>query len=250
MPKSITLPTIPATLPAFLAINTDMFKHIVFSAALAGTVAALLLSVLQIFWVTPLILQAETYETAAEAVFHEHTADHAHDDMEWQPENGWQRTLSTTSSNIVMAVGFSLMLTGMYTLRKPLGILQGLAWGLAGYTVFFAAPAIGLPPDLPGTAAAELVVRQYWWLGTAVFTAGGLGLVFLQGSSWLRIIGVLLLLAPHLFGAPQPETAESLAPALLQSQFRWASALSNAVFWMVLGVLSALTFNSLQDKSE
>jgi cobalt transporter subunit CbtA len=227
-----------------------MFKRIVFSAALAGTVAALFLSVLQIFWVTPLILQAEIYEAAAEAVFHEHTADHAHDDMAWQPENGWQRTLSTASSNIVMAVGFALMLTGLYALRKPRGILQGLAWGLAGYTVFFAAPAIGLPPDLPGTTAAELVARQYWWLGTAVFTAGGLGLIFLQGNWSLRMTGVLLLLAPHLLGAPQPETAESLAPALIQSQFRWASALSNAVFWMVLGVLSALMFNSLQDKSE
>jgi len=227
-----------------------MFKRIVFSALLAGTVAALFLSALQVLWVTPLILQAETYEVAAEAVFHEHSADHTHNDMVWQPENGWQRTLSTASSNIVMAVGFALMLTGLYTLRKPLGILQGLAWGLAGYAVFFAAPTIGLPPDLPGTAAAELVVRQYWWLGTVLFTAGGLGLVFLQSNWSLRMIGVLLLLVPHLFGAPQPETAESLAPALLQGQFRWASALSNAVFWMVLGVLSALMFNSLQDKSE
>lgn len=227
-----------------------MFKHIMFSAALAGSVAALLLSLLQIFWVTPLILQAETYETAAEAVFHEPTAIHVHDETAWQPEDGWQRTLSTAGSNVVMAVGFALMLTGLYALRKPTGIWQGLAWGLAGYAVFFAAPAIGLPPDLPGTTAAALMLRQYWWLGTALATAGGLGLIFLQGRWPLRMTGLVLLLIPHLLGAPQPEMAESLAPALLQNQFRWASALSNAVFWMALGMLSALIFNRLQDKSE
>lgn len=229
---------------------SSIFKHIVFSAVLTGVVAALFLSMLQAFWVTPLILQAETYEVAAETVLHEHTADHAHDDTTWQPEDGWQRTLSTTSSNILMAIGFALMLNGIYTLRNPLGIWQGLAWGLAGYVAFFVAPALGLPPDLPGTTAAELVVRQYWWLGTALATVGGLGLVFLQSNWPLRISGALLLMIPHLLGAPQPETVESLAPALLQSQFRWASALSNAVFWIVLGVLSTLMFNHLQDKSE
>jgi cobalt transporter subunit CbtA len=226
------------------------FKHIVFSALPAGIVAALLLSMLQIFWVTPLILQAETYEVAAEAVHHEHAIDPGLDEMAWQPEDGWQRTLSTAGSNIVMAVGFALMLTGAYSLRNPSGTGRGLAWGLAGYAVFFAAPAIGLPPDLPGTTAADLMVRQYWWLGTVVATAGGLGLVFLQGNWPLRMAGVLLLLMPHLLGAPQPEVDESLAPALLQNQFRWASALSNAAFWMVLGVLSALIFNRLQGRSE
>jgi cobalt transporter subunit CbtA len=224
-----------------------MFKHIVFSSALAGIGAALFLSVLQIFWVTPLILQAETYEIAAEAVAHEHIADdHAHDGSAWQPEDGWQRTVSTISSNILMAIAFALMLTGAYALRKPPGILQGLAWGLAGYAVFFAAPSMGLPPDLPGTSAAEVMARQVWWLGTALATAFGLGLMFLQTHWPLRMLGAILLVAPHLLGAPQPEIAASLAPDALQTQFRWASALTNGVFWTVLGMLSALTFNRTQ----
>lgn len=226
-----------------------MFKHIVFSSALAGIAAALLLSVLQIFWVTPLILQAETYEVAAEAVAHEHTADdHAHDGTAWQPEDGWQRTVSTISSNILMAIAFALMLTGAYALRKPSGILQGLSWGLAGYAVFFAAPSMGLPPDLPGTSAAEVMARQVWWLGTALATAFGLGLMFLQTNWPLRMLGAMLLIAPHLLGAPQPEIAESLVPETLQVQFRWASALTNGVFWTVLGMLSALTFNRTQNQ--
>ncbi|MCQ8117126.1 CbtA family protein [Methylomonas rosea] len=226
-----------------------MFKQIVFSSVLAGIAAALLLSVLQIFWVTPLILQAETYEVAAEAVAHGHTADdHAHDETAWQPEDGWQRTLSTISSNILMASAFALMLAGAYALRKPPCIRQGLAWGLAGYAVFFAAPSLGLPPDLPGTAAAEVMARQVWWLGTALATALGLGLLFLQSRWPLRATGILVLLIPHLLGAPQPEIAGSLAPEILQTQFRWVSALTNAVFWMALGVSSSLTFNRMQNK--
>lgn len=224
-----------------------MFKQIVFSSVLAGIAAALLLSVLQIFWVTPLILQAETYEVAAEAVAHEHTAgDHHHDETAWQPEDGWQRTVSTISSNMLMAIAFALMLTGAYALRKPSGIRQGLAWGLAGYAVFFAAPSLGLPPDLPGTAAAEVMARQVWWLGTALATALGLGLLFLQARWPLRATSILVLLIPHLLGAPQPEIAGSLAPEILQTQFRWVSALTNAVFWMALGVSSSLTFNRFQ----
>ncbi|CAD6872684.1 CbtA family protein [Methylomonas sp. EbB] len=221
-----------------------MFKHMVFSSALAGIAAALLLSVLQMFWVTPLILQAEMYEVAAEADAHAHTADdHTHNAVAWQPEDGWQRTVSTISSNALMAIAFALMLTGAYALRKPSGILQGLAWGLAGYTVFFAAPSLGLPPDLPGTSTAAVLSRQGWWLATALATAFGLGLLLLQGRWSLRLLGALAMITPHLLGAPQPEIVTSLAPEALQTQFRWASTLTNGAFWTVLGMLSTITFN-------
>ena len=110
------------------------FKHIVFSALPAGIVAALLLSMLQIFWVTPLILQAETYEVAAEAVHHEHAIDPGLDELAWQPEDGWQRTLSTAGSNIVMAIGFALMLTGL-----EFGLIIGIITGFISFIPFVGA---------------------------------------------------------------------------------------------------------------
>ena len=55
----------------------------------------------------------------------------------------------------MVAVGFALMLAGLYTLRAPTRTSQGLLWGLAGYAVFCLAPTMGLPPELPGTAAAD-----------------------------------------------------------------------------------------------
>ncbi|WP_374089378.1 CbtA family protein [Methylomicrobium lacus] len=205
--------------------------------------AALLLSLMQILWVTPLILEAETYETAAEsrAPIHivEETAGNEHSPKAWQPEGGWQRTLATISSNMVMAIGFASMLTGAYCLRRPSRWVIGFGWGLAGYAVFYVAPSFGLPPELPGTTVPELLARQYWWLGTVCFTAIGLGLLFLQSKPLPRLAGGLLLLIPHLLGAPQPAIAESLAPEALQVQFILASALSNLLFWLVLGGLSA-----------
>lgn len=220
-----------------------MVNKIILPAVLSGMVAAFLLSVLQQFFVTPFILQAETYEAAAEALPHSHRHEQAETENAWQPENGWQRTLATVGSNSVLAIGFALMLTGIYSLRANLTLWQGLAWGWAGFTVFFAAPALGLPPDLPATAAAELINRQYWWLFTVFATAIGLALLFLQPNHGLRLAAVLLIAIPHLIGAPQPETPASLSPEELQSQFRHATAWVNAVFWLTLGGTSAVLFN-------
>ncbi|MCU1721788.1 CbtA family protein [Pseudomonas sp. 5P_5.1_Bac1] len=222
-----------------------MFMRIARTAGFAGLLAALLLTLLQSFWVAPLILQAETYETAAPAVQeHEHAdaaagAEHHHDAEAWSPEDGWQRVLSTTGGNLVVAVGFALLLAAMYTLRNPGGIATGALWGLGGFAVFCLAPNLGLPPELPGTAAADLALRQYWWIGTAAATAVGLALMVFAGNWLLKAVGLVLLVLPHVIGAPQPEVHESLAPEALESQFIVASLLTNAAFWVALGLISA-----------
>lgn len=95
-----------------------MIKRIAQTAGFTGLLAALLLTLLQSFWVAPLIQQAETYENApATTEVHEHApgaAAHSHDAEAWEPEDGWQRVLSTTGGNLVVAVGFALMLAGLY----------------------------------------------------------------------------------------------------------------------------------------
>lgn len=225
-----------------------MIKRIAQTAGFAGLFAAIVLTLLQSLWVSPLILQAETYETgasaghepAAEAAHdHAHAAGHEHGAEAWAPEDGWQRLLSTGLSNLVVAVGFALMLAGLFTLRAPGRSWQGLLWGLGGFATFSLAPSAGLPPELPGTEAADLLLRQYWWLGTATATAVGLGLLAF-GRDWTwRLTGVPLLALPHLVGAPQPEVHVSLAPAALAQEFVVASLLTNALFWSALGLAAA-----------
>ncbi|MFS2161338.1 CbtA family protein [Pseudomonas sp. Pseusp122] len=224
-----------------------MFKHIVTTACYTGAIAALLLTLMQSLWVTPLILQAETFEHAEVAVqpAHTHAAgghEHEHDTQAWSPEDGWQRTLSTFGGDLVVAIGFSLMLTALFNLRAPTKVWQGVLWGLAGYATFCLAPAAGLPPELPGTAAAELSSRQDWWGATALATAFALALLVF-GRHWsLKVTAVVLLVLPHLLGAPQPAEHHSLAPQALQAQFRLVTLLVNAVFWAAMGGIAAWWF--------
>ncbi|WP_375741258.1 CbtA family protein [Pseudomonas boanensis] len=227
-----------------------MIKRIAQTAGFAGLIAAVVLTLLQSLWVTPLILQAETYETAEPAAQVEHVHEleasgavgahsHEHDAEAWAPEDGWQRTLSTGGSNLVVAVGFALMLAGVFSLRGPSRAWQGLLWGLGGFATFTLAPSIGLPPELPGTAAADLAQRQVWWIGTAASTAVGLALIAF-GRHWiLRVAGLALLLIPHVVGAPQPEVHSSLAPQALTHEFIAASLITNALFWVALGWAAA-----------
>ncbi|MBK3443848.1 MULTISPECIES: CbtA family protein [Pseudomonas] len=229
-----------------------MIKRIAQTAGFTGLLAALLLTLLQSFWVAPLILQAESFEKAPPAteVVHEHSAGaaaHSHDAQAWEPEDGWQRVLSTTGGNLVVAVGFALMLAGLYTLRAPTRTAQGLLWGLAGYATFVLAPTLGLPPELPGTAAADLTLRQTWWIGTAASTAAGLALIVF-GRNWLlKGLGLAILAVPHFIGAPQPQVHSMLAPEALEAQFKIASQLTNVAFWLALGLISAWLFRRNRD---
>lgn len=230
-----------------------MIKRIAQTARFTGLLAALLLTLLQSLWVAPLILQAETFEKAPAVaeVTHEHAAGaaaHTHDAEAWEPENGWQRVLSTTGGNLVVAVGFALMLAGLYTLRAPTRTAQGLLWGLAGYATFVLAPTLGLPPELPGTAAADLAQRQIWWIGTAASTAAGIALLVF-GRGWLlKVLGVAIVAVPHVIGAPQPEVHSMLAPEALEAQFKIASQLTNVAFWLALGLISAWLFRRNRDE--
>ncbi|MBS9720597.1 CbtA family protein [Tianweitania sp. BSSL-BM11] len=240
-----------------------LFRNVVFLAALAGLCAGLVMTALQITSTVPLILQAETFEGAAPQA-HEHGAAeagaghshaagapaHVHDEDGWAPADGFERTAYTTLANIVTGIGFALLLvvaseftSGITTLR------QGLLWGFAGFAIFTLAPGLGLPPELPAMPAADLTARQVWWTGTVAATAAGLALVVYGRASWLAIIGIALLVAPHLIGAPQPVNHDSPVPEGLHHQFVVAVTVTNLVFWAVLGVATALLRGRMLDRS-
>lgn len=199
-----------------------MFKRIVAAAALAGFISGLLLTAIQQWQVTPLIREAETLEAAAD------TAPPA--------------LLATGAANVALAMGFALLLGSAFSLRGKGGWRTGLLWGAAGYAVFFVAPSLGLPPELPGTQSAGLHERQGWWLGTVVFSAAGLWLAVFARNPALRVLGVAVILAPHVLGAPQPSLHGGTAPAELVSAFTRATYLANAGFWLALGGLVGLFY--------
>lgn len=219
-------------------MNATAFKHLLATAALTGLLAGLLLTVVQQFQIAPLILDAERYEHAAGNHTASPSGGHSHTD--WQPQAGMERSLYTGGANIVMAVGFALLLGGATWMRgAPLDWRSGLLWGAAGYAVFFIAPALGLPPEVPGAQTAALAARQLWWVGAAACTAAGLAFAIFGRGRAVKALAVPLLAAPHLIGAPQPEAYGGTAPADLARAFGVASAVANAVFWLALGGLFA-----------
>jgi cobalt transporter subunit CbtA len=207
-------------------------------ALLGGVAAGLVLAALQEVWVTPLIRVAESYEGAPSS---------------GQPPNPAEdlaptrllridphRLALTVLSDVLAGVGFALLLVAGMTLRgAPVSVPGGVLWGLAGYGVFVLAPALGLPPGLPGSAEAALEERQLWWIGTVVATALGLA-VLAFAPRLFKVLGALLLIAPHVVGAPQPPLdAPELLPPALTARFVAAVLVTSAVFWAVLGAACA-----------
>jgi cobalt transporter subunit CbtA len=234
------------------------FTRIVSTAVAAGLLAGLVLTAVQTVQIVPTILQAETYEDAAPAaasapVAHGHDHAHesasgpAHEHAGWKPENGTERTSFTVLANVSMGVAYALLLCAALTVAGVRPTLrQGLMWGAAGYAVFFMAPSLGLPPELPGTSAAPLRERQLWWSLTALSTAGGLALLAFGRGRVRALAGFILLAAPQMIGAPQPLVHISSAPPDLQHAFVVASALANAAFWLAVGGFTSFFFKKFE----
>ena len=156
--------------------------------------SGLVLTGAQSLYVLPIIAEAESYEyaidsgvTSGKNTVSEHSAAaHSHTRLVW-----------TAISNIGLGVGFGLLMTAILSFRSRVNWREGLLWGIGGYATFFFAPALGLPPELPGTMLTALVSRQLWWLLAVTFTGIGLLLLILGSPGWLKAVGAALLPVPH-----------------------------------------------------
>ncbi|MBV9016176.1 MAG: CbtA family protein [Alphaproteobacteria bacterium] len=226
-----------------------MLRRILLTALIAGTIAGLFAAGLQYLKLIPLIAAAEVYEAAGA---HEHQHNAGQDDVApaWEPAPGIERGGYTILADLLAGIGFALLLSGAVALARLRGYAidarRGLIWGAAGFVVFAVAPAIGLPPELPGMASAELAARQQWWLLTAAATAAGLGIAIFARPLALRLAGVVLLLMPHLLGAPAAPEGGAGVPAELAAEFATASLVIAAAFWLLLGSLSGWLYHRFE----
>jgi cobalt transporter subunit CbtA len=205
-------------------------RGLLLPAFAAGIAAGAVVTVLQQLFLVPLILQAETLEAAGQVGAA----------AAWEPQAGLERALYTLLFNCLGAFGFALLLAGCYALRGSVTWPRGLLWGLAGFASFSAAPALGLPPELPGAAAADLAARQLWWVATALGTAAGLACLFLSRPIGMRVLGLLLIGAPHVVGAPHSPDVYSAIPEDLGRFFSLGSLAVSAMMWLILGAVTAV----------
>jgi cobalt transporter subunit CbtA len=231
-----------------------VFRSIVFSAVLAGLIVGAVISVAQFLGTVPLIQQSEVYErkAAIATAAHEHGSathdqgkQHSHD-SEWEPEEGFQRNAFTVAANILTAIGFALLLAGVYAIRgHAVTWREGLAWGLAGFIVFTAAPGLGLPPELPGMPVADLTARQTWWIATAAATAGGLYLLAFRATALAALLGLALIALPHLIGAPLAPDSHGDVPHALSQRFIVVVTLTSLLFWALLGISTSIVYGRI-----
>jgi cobalt transporter subunit CbtA len=223
-----------------------VFRRLVFAALCAGSLSGVFATLAHQIGTVPLILQAETYEKPSErtmAAAHEHTS-------AWEPENGAERTAYTLLADILTGVGFALLLGAGLTLRGgQVGWRQGLLWGLAGFGTFTVAPSLGLPPQLPGSEAAPLFDRQVWWLGTAMATGCALALIAFTTRARWALLAVLLIVLPHLYGAPELPEHVAAVPAALSHHFVVSATVVNFLFWVMVGASTGYFHERLQPQT-
>jgi cobalt transporter subunit CbtA len=215
--------------------------RLLLTAIAAGLLAGLIMTIVQQWKVVPLIIEAESYEAVTGHSHDENstveTASAGHDDHEHgHILFGLSRFGGTLLANLVTGAGYGLLLGGVIAVAGvQISVQMGLLVGALAWLAVQLLPALGLPPELPGFPTGDLQARQIWWVATVVLSATGLALIAVRGDRLSVAVGLVLIAAPHLYGAPVPATDESPLPATLAADYVVASLVSTLVFWLVLG---------------
>ncbi len=259
-----------------------MFQRMLASALIAGLAAGLLAALLHFAFVQPLILLGEQYETGAivhyggfgsKVAEHSHEAaeppaadaaaidpaggegavapvmaeaGHAHPAATGDTSFDLKRNALTVLFMVILYAAYGLLLTAGFGMAEAfchkIMRTEGLLWGLAGFAAFQLSPAMGLAPELPGTIAAELSLRQIWWWMTVVCTGSGLALLA-YGRHWAAgVLGAVFLALPHVIGAPEMDGFFGVAPTELGAMFSARVLGSALVVWACLGLVAGLVW--------
>ncbi len=220
------------------------------TALLAGALAGLFVFAAHLVTTSPLIIQAEVFETGGG---HSHATPEAgaaghHGQAEEPSEDVFRRHALTLLADILTSIGFAFVLAGAISLsRREIDFNEGLVWGLCGFAVFHASVGLGLPPELPGMQAADVTDRQVWWSATVAATATGLALIFFTDGLGLKVLAAALIIAPHIVGAPAQEFEAGTVPAELAAKFAAVSLVVGGLFWLLLGGLSGYFYRRFGD---
>jgi cobalt transporter subunit CbtA len=227
-----------------------MLKSILTSAVFAGVAAGVLAAVLQILLVVPLIMEAELYESGQRVHF---AVDGATQSVRGAP-SVWDepfRHIYTIGFSAVTFTAYAFFLVAGFALATRAGhemtVHSGMVWGLCGAFIVVIAPAVGMPPELPGAIGAEVGPRQVWYLACVACTLIGIVGIAFGNSGILAAAGMALIAAPHLIGAPHLDTYFGVAPSELASEFVARVIGVAAISWALLGLFAAIFWTQQQE---
>lgn len=218
---------------------TDMYTKLISSALFAGGAAGLISGLLQLFFVQPVLLHAELYEVGTLVHFGAGTSASANPVV---PGPELLRDGLSVLFNILIYCGYAMLLVAAMALAEGFGTVtngrNGIVWGVAGFVAVQLLPAFSLAPEVPGVAAGDVYDRQVWWGLTVVSASAALWFIAFSKRRIAWVAAVALLLAPHLFGAPEPDYFTGTAPPEVAALFAARSLGSGLFAWSVLGCVA------------
>ena len=215
-----------------------MLNRILTTALFAGAAAGLITTLLQLAFVQPVLLHAELYESGQLL----HNPGTPVSSVQTHLEIDLLRDGLSLLFTMLTYTGYAFILIAMMVLAETQGAVinarNGLIWGVAGFITFHMAPGFGLAPEVPGVSAASVEARQIWWFATALATAAALWIIAFHRGKLLWLLAVALLLAPHLIGAPAPESYAGTVPPELSSLFAARAFGVGLAAWVLLGLFA------------
>ncbi|MGJ8544003.1 MAG: CbtA family protein [Sulfitobacter sp.] len=215
-----------------------MVSRIIVSALFAGAVAGLIAGLLQLAFVQPVLLHAELYEGGTLSHFGA-APNSAHPEL---PGLDPLRDGLSLLFSMLIYTGYALILVALFSVaeeyRPRIDARQGMIWGLAGFIAFHLAPGFSLPPEVPGVAAADVGARQIWWFATVGASALALGLIGFAKSWMAWGVAIILLAAPHIIGAPEPDVLAGPVPPEIAALFAARALGVGLAAWACLGLLA------------
>jgi len=212
-----------------------MYSRFIISALFAGAAAGLIAGILQLIFVQPVLLHAELYESG-ELVHFGAAAVSAHPEL---PGFDAMRDGLSLIFTMLTYTGYALIMVALMGLAEDRGAQidarTGILWGVAGFVAFHFAPGFTLAPEVPGVAAADVSARQIWWFATVV-TAGVALWLIAFGRNWAAWgVAAILLMAPHLIGAPEPDVFTGPVPTEIGALFAARAFGVGLAAWVLLG---------------
>ena len=215
-----------------------MFLRILTIALFAGFIAGVISAAMQIIFLQPILLHAELYEDGTLTHFGNSSVSGSYLNITFD----FQRNALSVLFSALIYTGYAFILTSLLAYASSLNLkidnIRAILFGICGFVTVQLSPAFGLPPELPGVAAAELMPRQIWWFFCVISTGLGFWIIAFGGKLIFIVIGVILLLTPHIIGAPQPLIFVGPTPPELASHFASRALTIGLVTWSSLGFLT------------
>ncbi len=247
----MTRPTTYATRLASPATKA-MISRILTSALFAGAAAGLIAALLQLAFVQPVLLHAELYESGELAHFGAEAVS-AQPELPRMFADPVRDGLSIIFTMLTYT-GYALVMTALMSLAQGQGheinARTGLLWGMAGFVAFHFAPGLSLAPEVPGVAAADVGARQIWWTATVATAGIAMWLIAFGGNIVSYVIAALLLMVPHLIGAPEPSTFSGPVPTEIGALFAARAFGVGMAAWVLLGSFSGYFWQSESTRAE